>query len=427
VENWATTNKQTWLIGEDLGTPLRSMSNPGLYRQPDTYGAGPNWWSPSNLTWDNGGVHRNSGVMNYWFYLLSVGGSGTNDIGIGNAYNITGIGIDKASRIVYDAERYYLNSSADYNAARNATISSAKLNYGINSNEYISVINAWYAVGVGDMFQPYISGSSIVCPYSNVTLSLVGRMFNTPITWTSDNYTLVSASGNDATFRNTATTPQGGTIWASYSGIRLGKTVFVLFNPNQLGQYSANAITNTNYTITPPQTPDVMGYSWVVQQAANGAVLSNMGLTCDVRFTQPGTYVICAYGKYSCATSTTPTYMFFYMVSLPAGGYSSPVATYAVTAYPNPASSIVNIEIKGSEIATSDSTQANIASSTQNKTGDFRIRLYDEHGNLMHHTTTKKGDRAHFSVAHLINGIYYLNVYDETTGKTEKQLIIVSH
>ena len=26
-----------------------------------------------------GGVHTNSGVLNYWFYLLTTGGSGTND------------------------------------------------------------------------------------------------------------------------------------------------------------------------------------------------------------------------------------------------------------------------------------------------------------------------------------------------------------
>ncbi|MDR1347096.1 MAG: M4 family metallopeptidase, partial [Prevotellaceae bacterium] len=28
VENWATTDKDTWFIGEDLGSPFRSMSNP---------------------------------------------------------------------------------------------------------------------------------------------------------------------------------------------------------------------------------------------------------------------------------------------------------------------------------------------------------------------------------------------------------------
>jgi Zn-dependent metalloprotease len=36
VENWATTNKQTWLLAEDLGSPIRSLSNPNLFGHPDT-------------------------------------------------------------------------------------------------------------------------------------------------------------------------------------------------------------------------------------------------------------------------------------------------------------------------------------------------------------------------------------------------------
>ena len=55
VENWATTNKQTWLMGEDIGCIARSSSNPKSYNQPNTYG-GTYWWTPSDLSWDNGGV-----------------------------------------------------------------------------------------------------------------------------------------------------------------------------------------------------------------------------------------------------------------------------------------------------------------------------------------------------------------------------------
>ena len=75
VEEWATSDKDTWLIGEDIGNPLRNMSNPNSFNYPDTY-KGNYWHSSSN---DNGGVHTNSSVMNYWFYLLTAGGNGTND------------------------------------------------------------------------------------------------------------------------------------------------------------------------------------------------------------------------------------------------------------------------------------------------------------------------------------------------------------
>jgi Zn-dependent metalloprotease len=84
VEAWATPLKQRWLIGEDVfGGPIRSMANPNAFGQPDTY-LGTNWVNINGCTPNNGndfcGVHTNSGVLNFWFFLLSDGGNGTNDI-----------------------------------------------------------------------------------------------------------------------------------------------------------------------------------------------------------------------------------------------------------------------------------------------------------------------------------------------------------
>jgi bacillolysin len=64
---------------------------------------------------DYGGVHYNSGVLNYWFYLLSQGGAGTNDKG--NAFTVTGIGIDKAARIAYLTEQL-LSPTSNFASAR---------------------------------------------------------------------------------------------------------------------------------------------------------------------------------------------------------------------------------------------------------------------------------------------------------------------
>ncbi len=148
IEYFAEPNKQTWLIGEDIErrsghAALRSMSNPKSEGQPDTYG-GTNWYSGSS---DNGGVHTNSGVLNYWYYLISVGGSGTNDNG--DSYNVSGIGIDKAGKIAYRTESVYLTSSSDYADARTYSIQAAKDLYGTGSAEEQTVTNAWYAVGIG--------------------------------------------------------------------------------------------------------------------------------------------------------------------------------------------------------------------------------------------------------------------------------------
>jgi Zn-dependent metalloprotease len=81
VENYVNTtyglNKDIWLHREETGLPNRSLSNPNMFSQPDTY-QGYLWYpGPSNSAY----VHTNSGVGNFWFYLLSQGGGGTNDLG----------------------------------------------------------------------------------------------------------------------------------------------------------------------------------------------------------------------------------------------------------------------------------------------------------------------------------------------------------
>jgi bacillolysin len=126
IEYYAAPTKQTWLIGEDIERrsghlSLRSMSNPNAEGQPDTYGG--TYWktvvcTPSNAN-DQCGVHTNSGVLNFWFYILSVGKSGTNDIG--NAYNVTGITIDKAAKIAYRTEANYLSANSTFANARTDT------------------------------------------------------------------------------------------------------------------------------------------------------------------------------------------------------------------------------------------------------------------------------------------------------------------
>lgn len=138
-----------WQIGEDISsTPLRSMSDPNSVNDPDTY-LGTNWYSG---TADSGGVHTNSSVLNHWFYILTVGESGTNNAPDPDTYNVTGIGMEKASEIAYLTERDYLTPNSTYEDARNATIEVVSSIYCSNSPEAIAVTNAWYAVNVGEEF-----------------------------------------------------------------------------------------------------------------------------------------------------------------------------------------------------------------------------------------------------------------------------------
>jgi Zn-dependent metalloprotease len=142
IENFVF-GSNNWLLGSQRSSGyIRNMSNPNDKGDPDTYN-GTNWFTGSG---DNGGVHTNSGVQNFWFYLLTVGGSGTNDIS--NAYNVSGIGLVKARNIAY-ANMISLSSGATYSSARTNSIAIARTLYGDCSNEVKQVINAWYAVGVG--------------------------------------------------------------------------------------------------------------------------------------------------------------------------------------------------------------------------------------------------------------------------------------
>ncbi len=151
VEFFGYPGNGNWLIGEAFGTPFRSMANPNLYQNPDTY-MGQYWVAAGGP--DNGGVHTNSGVLNYWFYLMSVGGSGTNDNGY--AYNVAGLNIGDASDILYKAWRDYMFSNAQYSDARVSTLSAATDIYGGCSPEVQLVAETWHAVGVGGAFDPTV-------------------------------------------------------------------------------------------------------------------------------------------------------------------------------------------------------------------------------------------------------------------------------
>lgn len=160
VENAYAPEKQNFLMGEDIvkvsPNYLRSMSNPnsGLSKQPDTY-KGTYWKDASsncspNDNNDYCGVHTNSGVINYWFYLIVKGGSGTNDIG--NSFNVSGIGFEKAAKIVYRLETSYLTSNSTYNNTLTYGIQAAKDLFGADSAEHQAVQNAFYAVGLGQAY-----------------------------------------------------------------------------------------------------------------------------------------------------------------------------------------------------------------------------------------------------------------------------------
>ncbi len=132
-------------IGEDADQ-LRSMSNPQQPfpnwdndPQPDTY-LGPNWLPTNDLSNDNGGVHRNSGVMNKWYWFMRTGGP-------------TGTPLDyaKPAKVVYRALKFYLQSNSTYYDAVEATIQGAIDTYGACSDIARQAAYAWTQVGISQV------------------------------------------------------------------------------------------------------------------------------------------------------------------------------------------------------------------------------------------------------------------------------------
>jgi bacillolysin len=143
IKNYAKPGPSIlWVMGTDFTTNLswqRSLSDPKSHSNPDTY-KGTNWDA-------NGEVHRNDGPIGHWFYILSVGKKGTNDIG--SVYDVSGIGMDKAAKIAYLGLTSYMSSGTTYATAREACIKAATQLYGACSAELHATTDAFYAIGVG--------------------------------------------------------------------------------------------------------------------------------------------------------------------------------------------------------------------------------------------------------------------------------------
>jgi Zn-dependent metalloprotease len=135
--------KAKWLIGEKVlkgaKYALRSMKAPGTAYvnhpdlgtdpQPATFDQYVNL--PDTDRGDWGGVHINSGITNFAFYVA--------------AFNMGGFSWEKAGRIWYDAvtDQEKLQPNASFADFKNLTIEKAELLFGSGSLEAKAVIDGW--------------------------------------------------------------------------------------------------------------------------------------------------------------------------------------------------------------------------------------------------------------------------------------------
>lgn len=144
VERYARgENANTWKLGEQAYTPaiygdaLRYFDNPVSGGQPAHYD---DRYTGAS---DNGGVHINSGIANYAFYLMSKGGTTS------RGYTVSGTNANEMAKIWYRALVVYMTSGTNFAGARVATLNAAADIYGTSSTQYQAVTDGWCAVGVG--------------------------------------------------------------------------------------------------------------------------------------------------------------------------------------------------------------------------------------------------------------------------------------
>jgi Zn-dependent metalloprotease len=132
-----------WLVGAGIlgptikGEALRSMKAPGTAYDDPILGKDP---QPAHMrdfyvtTEDEGGVHINSGIPNYAFYVA--------------AMEIGGYGWEKAGRIWYRTLRDKMNANMQFADAAKATTDMAAHIYRRNSKEHKAVLHGWQKVGL---------------------------------------------------------------------------------------------------------------------------------------------------------------------------------------------------------------------------------------------------------------------------------------
>lgn len=234
-----------WLLGEERDDgAIRSMSNPKATGDPDTY-LGDNWFDimpPCDGTNDQCGVHRNSGVQNHWFYLVAAGGSGTNDNL--DVYNVTGVGISAAERIAYRNLTQYLGANSDYSDARDGSIQAAIDLFGLCSPEVKAVMDAWYAVGVGDPFLNVTA--TVTSDYNGTDVSCFGADDGEATATAANGTGFYTYIWSDGTVGNVATGLSAGTYYVTVTDL-VGCTAsddVTLTNPPML---SATVNINSDY------------------------------------------------------------------------------------------------------------------------------------------------------------------------------------
>lgn len=138
-----TADEADWVIGAELftsnvnGVGIRSLKAPGTAYNDPVLGQDPqpaHMDSYKDVSYDNGGVHINSGIPNHAFYVMS--------------REIGGFSWEKMGQIWYVAQRDEFTTKTNFQGAADITYQVAGNLYGKNSLEQQAVKTGWQEVGI---------------------------------------------------------------------------------------------------------------------------------------------------------------------------------------------------------------------------------------------------------------------------------------
>ncbi len=290
TEHYANNAKDIpdYEVGEGLNLsgngPIRYMY------QPNKISGHPNCYTSSIPSTE---VHAAAGPQNHWFYLLAEGSAPTGKPASPtcNSSSVTGIGIQKASKIFYNG-LLKKTSSWNHKAARKATLEAAIALFPGSCTEFNTTKAAWEAVSV-----TAATGEPTSCT------GQPGNDFSVGVNPASGT---VQAGQSATVTVNTATT--GGSaqsVALSASGLPAGATA--TFNPASVQSGASSTLTIATTASTPNGTSTIT----VTGTAASGAHTAQYTLTVGsvgVRTYSNGTdYAIVDYGTVNSPISSTAT------------------------------------------------------------------------------------------------------------------------